>query len=143
MKSKMLDQGGERGFVLVFATGDEVATGLLDFAKKEHLTAAHFTAIGALSEVTLGWYNIDEKKYEKIPLREQVEVLSCVGNVALDKGQPKVHAHLVVGKRDGTAHGGHLLQALVRPTLEVMLFESPAELRRQMDEASGLALISP
>ena len=93
--------------------------------------------------MTLGWYDIEKQEYVKIPIREQVEVLACVGNVALDKGQPKVHAHLVVGKREGTAHGGHLLQAVVRPTLEVMLFESPAELRRRMDPASGLCLISP
>ncbi|HWC88316.1 MAG TPA: PPC domain-containing DNA-binding protein [Pirellulales bacterium] len=142
MKSKILDQGGERGFVLVFQTGDEVAAGLLDFAKSQQLTAAHFTAIGAFREVTLGWYNLEKQDYEKIPIREQVEVLSLVGNVALDKDKPKVHAHVVVGKRDGTAHGGHLVQAIVRPTLEVMLFESPAALRRQMDPAAGLALIS-
>jgi hypothetical protein len=142
MKSKILDQGGERGFVLVFQTGDEVAAGLLDFANSQQLTAAHFTAIGAFREVTLGWYNLEKQDYEKIPIREQVEVLSLVGNVALDKDKPKVHAHVVVGKRDGTAHGGHLVQAIVRPTLEVMLFESPAALRRQMDSAAGLALIS-
>lgn len=141
MQSKVLDHEGERGFVLVFQTGDEVAAGLLDFAKSQQLTAAHFTAIGAFREVTLGWFDIEKKDYEKIPIREQVEVLSLVGNVALDKGQPKVHAHVVVGKRDGTAHGGHLVHAIVRPTLEVMLFESPAALRRQMDPASGLALI--
>jgi hypothetical protein len=141
MKCKILDEGDERGFVLVFQTGDEVAQTLLDFATREQLTAAHFTAIGAFREVTLGWFDIEKKEYAKIPIREQVEVLSLVGNVALDNGQRKVHAHVVVGKRDGTAHGGHLLQAIVRPTLEVMLFEAPAFLSRQIDPATGLALI--
>jgi predicted DNA-binding protein with PD1-like motif len=142
MKSTVLDHGDEQSFVLIFETGDEVAAGLLDFAKSQKLDAAHFTAIGAFREVTLGWFNIDTQEYEKIPVLEQVEVLSLVGNVALDKGKPKVHAHVVVGKRDGTAHGGHLVKAIVRPTLEVMLFESPASLHRQMDPASGLALIN-
>ena len=142
MKSKILDEGNERGFVLVFQTGDEVAKTLLEFAKREHLTAAHFTAIGAFREVTLGWFDIEKKEYEKISIREQVEVLSLVGNVALNQGEPKIHAHVVVGKRDGTAHGGHLLQAIVRPTLEVMLFEAPAFLSRQTDQSTGLALIS-
>jgi predicted DNA-binding protein with PD1-like motif len=77
----------------------------------------------------------------RIPIREQVEVLALVGDVAMAKEQPKIHAHVVVGKRDATAHGGHLLEARVRPTLEVVLIESPATLARHHDAESGLALI--
>jgi hypothetical protein len=55
--------------------------------------------------------------------------------------KPRLHAHVVVGKRDGTAHGGHLLQARVRPTLEVILTESASYLARRHDPESGLALI--
>ena len=69
-------------------------------------------------------------------------MLSLIGNVALVGDEPKVHAHVVVGKRDGTAHGGHLLEASVWPTLEVILVESPEHLRRKMDKETGLALIS-
>ena len=110
-------------------------------ASLHQLTAARFTAIGAFSEATLGYFDAKKKAYEKIPVREQVEVLSLIGDVALDGGQPKIHAHVVVGKRDGTAHGGHLLAAHVRPTLEVMLTEAPMHLRRSFDPMSGLALI--
>jgi predicted DNA-binding protein with PD1-like motif len=75
-------------------------------------------------------------------VREQVEVVSLVGDVAQgDKGEPKVHAHVVLGKSDGTAWPGHLLEARVRPTLELILTESPLHLQRQHDPASGLALI--
>jgi predicted DNA-binding protein with PD1-like motif len=74
-------------------------------------------------------------------VEEQVEVLSLVGDIALEGGQPRVHAHVVVGKRDGTAHGGHLLDARVRPTLEVILVQPPAHLRRRYDPDSRLALI--
>jgi predicted DNA-binding protein with PD1-like motif len=56
-------------------------------------------------------------------------------------GAPKLHAHAVVAKSDGSAHGGHLLQGIVRPTLEVVLSESPAWLHREVDEATGLPLI--
>jgi predicted DNA-binding protein with PD1-like motif len=52
-----------------------------------------------------------------------------------------LHAHVVVGKADGTAHGGHLLAAVVRPTLEVILVESPRHLQRRHDAETGLALI--
>lgn len=140
MRAKTIG-GSERTWALVFATGDEVTSSLSDFAYREQLRAARFTAIGAFREATLGYFDWASKQYEKIPLREQVEVLSLVGDVALEGDAPKIHAHVVVGKRDGTAHGGHLLQAYVRPTLEVMLIESPAHLRRVFDPESGLALI--
>jgi predicted DNA-binding protein with PD1-like motif len=143
MKSKLLhDQGGVRTFALVFDTGDEVAGGLAAFARERRLGAAQFTAIGAFRDVTLGYFDWEKKDYRKIPLREQVEVLSLVGDVAEgEDGTPLVHAHVVVGRSDGAAHGGHLIEAHVRPTLEVVLTESPAHLRKRYDPASHLALI--
>ncbi|HWD35492.1 MAG TPA: PPC domain-containing DNA-binding protein, partial [Casimicrobiaceae bacterium] len=117
MRAKVLDDAGERTWALVFDVGDEVVSTLTQFASLHQLTAARFTAIGAFSEATLGYFDAGKKAYEKIPVREQVEVLSLIGDVALDRGQPKIHAHVVVGKRDGSAHGGHLLEARVRPTL--------------------------
>jgi predicted DNA-binding protein with PD1-like motif len=142
VRAKVLDaHGGARTVALVFETGDEPMQGLLDFAKRERLTAGHFTAIGAFEEVTLGYFDWPTKDYTRIAVREQVEVLSLVGDIALEGADPKVHAHVVVGKRDGTAHGGHLLEARVRPTLEVVLVQPPGHLRRRFDPRAGLALI--
>jgi predicted DNA-binding protein with PD1-like motif len=141
MKSKMLLDEGEKIYVLVFDTGDEVIANLLKFVSDNGLTTGYFTAIGALREVTLGYFNLEKRDYKRIPLKEQVEVLSLMGNIALDQGKPKIHAHIVVGKSDGTAHGGHLIEAFVRPTLEVILQETPGHLSRKFDPVSGLALI--
>ncbi len=141
MKSKLLLDGGEKIYALVFATGDEVVSQLADFAVQNRLSASSFTAIGALSDVTIGHFNLEKKGYKKIPITEQVEVLSVVSNVAMDQGKPKIHAHIVVGKSDGSAHGGHLMEAHVRPTLEVILQELPKHLRRKTDPQTGLALI--
>jgi predicted DNA-binding protein with PD1-like motif len=128
VKAKLLhEQQGEKTFALIFDTGDEVVAGLLDFARSQHLDGSHFTALGAFSDVVVGYFDWKRKEYKRIPLCEQVEVLALVGNIALNKGEPKVHAHVVVGKADGTAHGGHLLEAHVRPTLEVVLVESPQQ----------------
>jgi hypothetical protein len=138
MRSKEL--GGGR-FALVFDKGDEPISELERFARERGLTAASFTGIGAFEEVVLGYFDREQKEYEEIPLREQVEVLSLTGDVALADQGPAVHAHVVVGKRDGTAHGGHLLRARVWPTLEVVLSESPTELRKRHDAETGLALI--
>jgi len=143
MRSKLIEDAREKTYVLVFDPGDEVAAGLQQFAEKANLRGAHFTAIGAFQDVTLGYFDLAKKDYKRIPIREQVEVLSLLGNVAIFKDRPKIHAHVVVAKSDGTAHGGHLLEAHVRPTLEVVIVEDPHPLRRQTDEATGLALINP
>lgn len=131
-------------FVLAFRSGDELAKGLAQFAETQKLSAASFKAIGGLSSVRLSWFNWETKKYEpSVTLDEQVELLSLIGNVALYEGKPVVHAHAVIGRRDGTAHGGHLLEARVRPTCEVTLVESAARLQKFLDEDSGLALLRP
>jgi len=142
MKSKLIyQQAGERTFALVFEIDDDPIAGLLEFAGSQNLAASHFTGIGAFREATLAYFDWDRKAFVEIPIREQVEVLTLAGDIALEEGRPKVHAHVVVGKRDGSAHGGHLKSARVRPTLEVVLVESPAHLRRRMDPRTGLALI--
>ena len=142
MKSKLIHEDhGEKTFALIFGTGDEAMAGLVEFAKANQLGAGHFTAIGAFRDVILGYFDWEKKEYQKIPVREQVEVLSLIGDVALKDGEPKVHAHVVVGRSDGSTRGGHLIEAHVRPTLEVILTESPEHLRKQIDEESGLALI--
>ena len=143
MRSQVLTRDEETTHVLVFQTGDEVVSTLEAFAREHQITAARFTAIGAFSEATLGYFDWERKEYEEIPLAEQVEVLTLAGDVALKDGEPSVHAHVVLGKRDATAHGGHLLEARVRPTLELVLVESPAHLRKEHDPESGLALVAP
>jgi predicted DNA-binding protein with PD1-like motif len=141
MKAKLLNENGERVFAVIFETADDPVAGLTRFADEQKLGASAFTAIGAFSEATLGYFDWEKKDYERIPVREQVEVLALVGDIALQDGTPKLHAHVVLGKRDGSACGGHLLVARVRPTLEVIVTESPAHLRRKHDPVSGLALI--
>jgi uncharacterized protein len=142
MKTQLIhEQHGEKTFVIVFAKGEEVVAGLQRFAEEHQVTAAHFTAVGALRDVVLGYFERERKDYKRIPLHEQVEVLSLVGNMALADGKPKLHAHVVIGKSDGSAHGGHLLEAHVWPTLEVVVVESPQHLRRAYDTETGLALL--
>lgn len=141
MKSKLIHDAEQKTFALVFAKDDEVVQELTRFAKEHDLAASHFTAIGAFKNALLGFFDRAKKDYQKIPIDEQVEVLSLIGDIALSRGDPKLHAHAVLGKADGAACGGHLLEARVWPTLEVVLTESPAHLRRKLDEETGLALI--
>ena len=102
---------------------------------------ASFTAMGAFQRRTLGYFDWQTRKYQENAIDEQVEVLSLIGNVAWEDEKPKLHAHMVVGLRDASARGGHLLKAIVRPTLEIMLVESPAYLHRRYDTQAHIPLI--
>ncbi len=142
MKSKLLlDEDGLKTFALVFDKNEEPKESLIRFATENSLRGAQITAIGAFSEVTLGFFDRQEKSYREIPIKEQVEALSFAGNIVEKDGKPMLHAHVVVGKPDGTAHGGHFLKGRVWPTLEMIIFETRAHLRRIHDEETGLPLI--
>lgn len=142
MKSKLLSKiSGRREWAIVFDTEDEVMADLKEFAEAEHLAAAHFTGIGAFADVTVAWFDLKRRSYQPIQIAEQVEVLSLIGDVAEFKGKPSVHAHICIAKRDGTAHGGHLQKGRVRPTLELIVIESPAHLRKSFRAEFGLPLI--
>jgi hypothetical protein len=143
MKATLLnDHGGLRTFAVVLETGDEAMKSVVAFANENQLGTSQFSAIGAFSRVVVAYFDWETKKYRYIPIDEQVEVLSLLGDITLEGGEHKVHAHIVVGKRDATAHGGHLIEGDVRPTLEILLTETPKHLRRHYDAESGLALLA-
>lgn len=139
MKSRPLKSGGT--FVLVFRTGDEAVSRLLDFARENDIQSAFFFGLGAFERVTFAYFDLAEKEYKHVPVDEQVEVMSITGNISRSEGKPKVHAHVVIGKRDGTALGGHLINGIVRPTLEIFMTVSETPLKRSRDEATNLQLL--
>lgn len=145
MRSKLLHEAnGERTFAVILETGDEIVSSLDTFADENGLEAATFKAIGALSEATLAYFDWDRKEYLPIPVSEQVEVASLTGDIATGPdGKPAIHVHAVLGKRDGSAIAGHLKSGTVRPTLEIVLTETPGHLRKRFDPSIGIALIDP
>jgi predicted DNA-binding protein with PD1-like motif len=145
MRSRLLhEDDGQRTFAVVLESGEEALASLNAFVSRERIGAAQFSAIGAFSSAVLNYFDWESKKYVPIPVREQVEVASLTGDVALSPdGKPALHVHAVLGRRDGSALAGHLTEAQVRPTLEVVITESPAHLRKKHDPESGLVLIRP
>lgn len=139
----LAESEGLRTFVLVFDKGDDPAAVLPRFAAEQSCTGGSFTAVGAVASATLGYFARERREYEKSTLNEQCEVLSLLGDIATRDGEPAVHAHAVLGRRDLTTVGGHLFAASVWPTLELVLTESPAHLRKRYDPDTGLALIDP
>lgn len=145
MQTKLLnDHDGQRTFSVILVTGDDAMGALQEFVTARQISAAQITGVGAFKSATLGYFNWERKDYVKIEVPEQVEVASLLGDVALgENGKPALHIHCVLSRRDGSARAGHLLHAIVRPTLEIVLTESPAHLQKRHDPESGLALIDP
>ena len=131
-----------RTFLLVFDRGDEVIATLRAFAERNGIRGASFTAIGAVERAVIAWWSWTIKEYERREVEEQLEILSLTGNIAVENGRVKVHAHVALGRRDGIAAGGHLLEATVRPTLEMRVVEYAQPLTRAKDAKTGLSLIA-
>jgi hypothetical protein len=125
------------------ARSSREGSSLTEFARRERVRAASLTAIGAFERAVLGFFDLDRRDYDHVTVDEQVEVVSLLGDLSLGvDGAPMLHAHVVVARRDGNALGGHLLEGVVRPTLEIVVSETDVHLQRRYDERSGLALIA-
>ena len=141
MRSKLLNADPPVTYAVVLDNGDEVTGALGNFVRDQEVEAASVTAIGAFSRALLGYFQWETKQYKQIAVEEQVEVLSLLGDVAVGEQGPTLHLHAVLGKADGSVVGGHLLEAHVRPTLEIILIQPPSYLRKRKDPETGLALI--
>lgn len=141
MRYVQLSEAATRTFALVFEEGDELLRDLNAFLIAEEINAASFTAVGAFERATIAYFDWQKKEYEKIPIDEQVEAVSIIGNVTLLNGTPSVHCHGVVSHRDGHTTGGHLMEGHVRPTIELFLNELPAQLHKTRRPQINLALI--
>jgi uncharacterized protein len=143
MKSRIVsNDAASRTHVVVLDTGEEAFAELTRFANDAGIAAASLTSIGAFEKATIGWFDFANKSYKKIEVNDQCEVLSAIGDIATgDDGKASLHMHIVLGLSDGSTRGGHLLKGTVRPTLEVVLTETPAKLRRKKRADIGIALI--
>jgi uncharacterized protein len=105
--------------------------------------AGHLTGIGAIRDAVLGYFDPEKKAYLRSHEKGQAEVLSLTGNLALKENEPFFHVHVALSRRDGSARGGHLFEATVRPTVERVLTAYPRPVRRKMDPVIGLPLLDP
>ena len=147
MRAKLVAEGTTATWVVVFDQGEEAFSALTDWAASEGISAAQVTAVGAFERAVIGWFDRAAKDYRRVTVGQQCEVLSLIGDIALGPGadggadQPQPHLHAVLGLFDGTTRGGHLLEGHVWPTLEMMVREAPAQLRKTLRPDIGLALI--
>lgn len=145
MKVKLVNETGkgQKTYAIILNRGDDILSGLTEFAEKNNITFAHFTGIGAVSSLRIGCYDRDKQMYHIIPVKGQSETVSFIGNVAIFNGKPVVHVHMAVAQSDGLVRGGHLFNGIVWPTLEIVLTAEPAALYKKKEADTGFALIDP
>jgi predicted DNA-binding protein with PD1-like motif len=144
VKVKLISADGPtKTYVLIFAKGDEVMSGLKEFAVKYNVKSAHFNAIGDAKSAKFGWYDISKKMFKLMQINEFAEITSLVGDITIYNDNPVVHAHINLATEDGMVHGGHLFEAFVSPTLQLMMTVEPAALYKRFDPESGILIIDP
>lgn len=144
MRHHLVDEtDGRRTFVVVLEMGEEVVSSITGFVEEQSLASSSVTGIGGFQRVRLGFFDYERSGFRENVVDEQVELLSLVGNVADEAGTPHLHAHVVLGRYDATTRGGHLVEGIVRPTMELVIEEYPEHLQRQLDDKTGLVLLKP
>ncbi|MBN9288857.1 MAG: DUF296 domain-containing protein [Gammaproteobacteria bacterium] len=144
LRTRLLsEKDGVKEYVLIFAKEDEILSGISDFAAENQVVSARFTAIGALKRATTAWFDLERKSYKLNHVNRQVELVSLIGDIALYEGKPVVHAHYSIGLPDGSVQGGHLIEAIVYPTVELFMTTFSTPLLKQLDKETDLKLIHP
>lgn len=128
-------------YILRFDRGEEMVGGLADFCRANQISAGSFTIIGAVSEVTLSYYNIESKKYGDKNIVENLEITGIIGNVAKLNAEVALHMHGTLSDSDMKVIGGHVKKMIVSGTGEVALTRYEGEIIREHHEESGLNLM--
>ena len=128
--------------VVKLEKGDEVIACLTNFAKDEQIKLAKFFGIGAVSSITVGFYQLPKKTYVWREFIEELEVTSLLGNIAILDSEPFIHAHINVSDKNFNVYGGHLKKAIVGATLEVVVELIDGEVERKFSDEIGLNLLN-
>lgn len=144
VKTKLISTNGDsKTYVLIFSKGDEVVSGLTEFARKYEVKSATYTAIGDATSAKLGFFDYDKKMFKVIPINKLCEVASLNGDIAIYNDKQVAHTHLTVSTEDGNCYGGHLLELFVGPTLEVFVTVYPTPLYKKLDPEFNAGIIDP
>lgn len=121
--------------------GEDILKSIEKIVAENSLQSGHLSLIGAVSRVHLGYFDLEAKVYKDFTIDEDLEIVSCVGNISRLDDDYVVHAHIVASDVNGKCYAGHLMEGCeVSVTIEIVITEFP-EMKRARDEATGLNLL--
>jgi len=128
-------------YILKLRKGETVVENLIKFANENNIKNAYFSAIGAVLEATLSFYDLKKKKYEDLVLKGEWEITSLIGNIMQMDNKAVVHAHIALSDKQKNLKGGHLKEAVTGGTCEIFLDKLDSNINRKRDEETGLNLM--
>jgi len=127
--------------ILNLERGEELLSSLREFLEKENIKAGYFTGLGATGVLDLAYYNLTTKKFERHTIKEDVEILSLIGNITMLKDEIIIHTHGTFGRKDLSVFGGHIFSLRVSGACEIHFTKLSGEMTRAYDETTGLNLL--
>ena len=120
--------------------GEEILEQVETLARKEHIALATVQALGAVDRFTVGVYDTEKQAYQANEFAGAFEIVSLVGTIDQKDGQFYAHLHMSAGDSQGRVFGGHLSEARISATCEMVVRELPGRLDREKDPETGLNL---
>lgn len=122
---------------------EDLIDSIIKMVKKHDIRSGFINCIGALKKFTIGYFEIDSKNYKMETFNENVEMLTCLGNITYIDNEPIIHLHVTLGRRDYSLIGGHLSRpSIVSVTGEVSIFETDKKFNRANDQQFDLSLLN-
>ena len=130
----------DKTIVMRIDRGEEILTQLKAMALKENIKLASVRALGATDDFTVGVFKVAEKKYYANHFTGDFEIVSLTGTISTMNGEYYVHLHMSAGDEQGRVFGGHLNEAIISATCEMVVEIIDGQVDRIRDEAVGLNL---
>ena len=128
---------GEKIFVSL-QSGDLINKSLTEISVKENISNAWINGIGAIDSVEVGYMDVVNKKYQKRNFNDNYELISLIGNITIKDGVPFVHTHITFSDTEYKVFGGHLFDAKITATGEIILTVADSKIDRQFNENVGI-----
>lgn len=143
MNLKSIDAKVSRVIVGKVEPNEDLIDAITKLVKTYNIKAGLLNCIGAFKKFTIGYFDLDKKEYKLETFDENVELVSCLGNIAYKNGKPIIHAHVSVGRPDFSIIGGHLSQpSIISVTGEIYILEIDQKLNRSLDPQFNLFLLN-
>lgn len=140
---KSIDAKVSRVIVGKIEPDEDLIDAITKLVKTYNFKAGLLNCIGAFKKFTIGYFDLDKKEYKLETFDENVELVSCLGNIAYKNGKPIIHAHVSVGRPDFSIIGGHLSQpSIISVTGEIYILEIDQKLNRSLDPQFNLSLLN-
>ncbi len=140
---KSIDAKVSRVIVGKVEPDEDLIDAITKLVKTYNIKAGLLNCIGAFKKFTIGYFDLEKKKYKLKTFDENVELVSCLGNIAYKNGKPIIHVHVSVGRPDFSIIGGHLSQpSIISVTGEIYILEIDKKLNRSLDPQFNLFLLN-